>query len=285
MSASTNFALIDNGEMFVYLDRATLGYGDLTVWAQAAAGDLEMWPAPSDDYEARGWWMCEWAEAEAPSAIRIEYPPRREITGAKLKPEFSALAQPTGDLKPEVDADEWRRLSDCEDPSPWAKCYEVTTRDVPVEPKVVDDVLALKPGRPRPKGSPTYRAHLPNALRYQTQYVHLFPGYIDGFHGAVKARLEALTDLKIDFYTHGSQPSIFVAVPGGRGYVYHDDNFRLPSRIEGENMEDALAKWEAELAAVEERVRAAAKVCQHCKGTGRPPGWDAKPAKPKRRRR
>lgn len=44
-----------------------------------------------------------------------------------------------------------------------------------------------------------------------------------------------------------------------------------------------MKKCEAALDEVEQRVRTASKVCQHCKGTGRPPGWDESKKKVRKR--
>ncbi len=273
---ATSFALVDGGEIFVYVEeRIASKYGheqgSITVWAVIdCMTDRQLFPAPTDDYEARGWWTCVWSEDDPPIMIRVDHAPRKEVVGARLRDEFSALGEPTGDLEVELDANEWARISDFEDPSPWARCYEVLTVDVPVDPTIIDDVLQLRPGRPRLAGSPEYRAKLPNSLRYQTQYAHLFPGFIDGFREAAVSRLDGLTDLDVKLYVHGRSPSIFVKVPGGVGYAYTNDSFHLPRRIDGENLDDAMSKWHAALDEVEQRVRDASQVCQHCKGTGRP---------------
>ncbi len=275
MSTPTSFALVDDGEIFVYIEQKHASKynhenGYVTVCAETPDGSVEMRPAPTNDYEAQGWWTCSWSRDDPPTAIRVERVPKKEVVGARLKSEFAALAKPTGDLDAELDAGEWSSMGDLEDPSPWASCYEVVTVDVPIEPTIVDDVLQLRPGRPRPAGAPTYRANLPNALRYQTQYVHLFPGFIDGFWDAAVRRLEGLTDLDVKLYVHGKSPSIFVKVPGGIGCVYTNDNFHLPRRIDGDNLDDAMKKWEDALDEVEWRVREVSIVCQYCKGAGRP---------------
>lgn len=223
-------------------------------------------------YSDNGWWFVPSGGWDTPPvAIQWQHEPTTEVVGYTLGADFTHLESERYPLR--LTPDEYSaKAGDYDEPlDPSIRAmYETVTAPKEHELHERRDFLILD-GEPPPRDDRVWQAKLPYELAHRVEYLHLFPGRLLGFTDAVKARLEALSDLKIDFYTHGSSPSIFVRVPGGSGCVYHSDSYRVPAAIDGENRADATEKWDRKLAEVEADVRAKCEVCEHCQGTGLPP--------------
>lgn len=254
------YALIDGGDLFLFVAEEWGAYPD-----GVFADGVEM-ERVGDSYDHRRWWRCAWASEDAPAEVRVTFPAKRVLVGAKLEPEYEALAKPHGDLAPELSEGEWRALLD--DESPWVKCYEAQHRDEPVEDRVFAEPLVVLRGQP-PQPGPSYYATLPHELREHKEYLHLFPGHLHGFVKAAEERVQAIAELDVSWYPKQGESSMYIKVRGGSGYVW-SGSYRVKDRIAGENRAEALDRWESELDRVEADVRSRARVCPTCKGTGKP---------------
>lgn len=233
-----------------------------------------------------GWWFVPRRAGDyVPDAIIWQHQPTKEVVGYALSGTFAHL---TSERYPErLTAEEWRaKAGDFDDPidPSYRAMYEPVSKPKEHERHEQRHFLRLD-GEPPPKDGRVWQAKLPYELANHIEYLHLFPGRLLGFTDAVKARLEGLSDLAIDFYTHGSAPSIFVKVPGGNGYAYHNDAYRVPASIEASNRAEAVVEWDRRLDLIEADVRSKCEVCEHCQGTGLPPHKRSPPKARKGRRR
>lgn len=291
-TTGTGYALRGGETWFLYLAvkpqgshyEQTLG-AEYTVYAVWDTGEREEGePVNDNSYEKRGWWQFDGLDAP-PDCIEYQRKPTRIVTGYRIADDFKHLGSEK--YPAEVDTDWMRSYTDEDgliyDPSVKAM-YESVYGQKTYEPEKIIGPFTRLDGEPPPRDGRTYQAKLPSFLTYRTEYLHLFPGRLLGFHEAVKARLEGLSDLKVDFYTHGRTPSVFVKVPGGNSIIYHSDNYQCPDSIAGANRADAAVKWDAKLDEIEADVRSKAEVCSCCAGTGLPPHKRNPPKKGRRRR-
>lgn len=281
-------ALYDDGDLFIYLndldrEKIPTGYvgsgATVTAWLDRVGVALEPCGSPVSDYEKRHWWRGDWPSATVPERLVVQQQPRHVPDGATLKAEFAERPEIGSLYDAEVSQGRWRELIDEDDeaydPMAW-KLYEPRHREDPVSDVELFGFTLLE-GQPDDLKGWKWTATLPTFLRRAPEYHHLFPGSLEGFRGAVARRLEGLTDLIVKFYTHNSSPSIYVQVPGGKGYVFSDDKYVVPRRIVGATKAEAVETWKAKLAEIEADVRAKSEVCPHCMGTGRPEHTRGKP--------
>lgn len=292
----TEYVLIDDGEMFVYLGNAHgfgFGYGGPTgakVIAEQtpAAGGPVMQPSPS-----RGWWVCAWGLDEAPARVVVELGPEKERDHYELSERYAHVAEPDGPFPRTLTVEEYSQRTDEDggayDPAT-SQMYESVMREVEREPVVLDSFLVLE-GQPAPQDGGTWVAALPYELRERPEYRHLFPGHLaEDFRAVLAKRLEALPYVQHCFSHQPGPLDVSVRVfyeptvwepkrnsrgrvtkqKGSAGYVTHRLDIAAPRRIEGANRAEAVKRWDEEMGSFLAAVEEAAHVvpCGHCKGRG-----------------
>lgn len=257
------YLLNDGDDWFIHI---TGYYSDSTLHVDGEPAKIA--PASEGSNYDR-WWMVD----HKPKRMEMVGKPTKRTVAYRL-PEGTVIEG----FEREMTAAEWRaRFWDSDEyeySDARGKLYEQIEEDVPPKVDPLDVPVLVLEGQPDPLKGWGWTATLPSALRYRTEYLHLFPGFLSGFREAAKKRLEALPDLAINFYTHNSTPSIFVTAKGEKrsGYLYTNDHYPCPDRIEGANKAAAISAWREKLDAIEADVREKSTVCPHCDGTGIEPG-------------
>jgi hypothetical protein len=272
-SQQQRYALVDDGEVFVHLDyndmRGTWETGRVTAIFGTREVPMETRTGPASNQ----WFACE--GDTAPDAVRVDFPERKRTIAYRLADERLA------DVPAELTPDEYLKMVD-EDSTSYdplaSRIYEAVTEPFTPEPNIITDFLRLD-GQPRPKTDLIWEAHLPYALRYQTQYLHLFPGHIEEeFWKTLEAILEKRADVPYCF-AHTGTFEVHVKVGQTMRKLYPAP----PRRVEGLSLRDALRRRKKEIDRVVGEVDAMAQnVCPHCGGSGTSV---PAPPQPKRRRR
>lgn len=269
------YAIVDNDTVFVCLDYQDLNGSWETVKVFGRYGDTEI---PFDKRQNAnqnhgGYWFAGEA-TEAPDALVLRFPERTRTLAYKLNDE--RIRDMPDTLTPEEFNARWDEDSRDYDPVV-AKVYEPVTERYSPDAKVIDDIQRLD-GVPWPESGLTWTANLPSALSYQTAYLHLFPGYIQGFTDFLKKHLEARPDVAYCFDKSGHFDMTIRC-----GQVTRKLDLRAPYRIEGATFAEALSRWDAEVKKAEAAVEALSQnLCPCCNGSGtKVPA----PVEPKTRRR
>lgn len=256
---SGTYVLHDGGDWFYYLGDGETFYADGSPMRQAAE---------------RGWWV---ADHEA-SVIEREHPPTKKLLEWKLIDPFP----PTEEYPATLTIEEHRGRYDFGDGDPKVGVlYEGVYEDVPTRREVIDTRFIVLDGSPSPVDGLTWEAQLPFALRYATQYRHLFPGRLTGFRAALIERLEKIPG--VSAYDQ-SKFSVYVKVryekpvPGknlaGKRIQVKEVTRTVPisppRTVEGNNRADAKAEWDHLMTRYVEEVMywTEARICSHCGGEG-----------------
>lgn len=184
--------------------------------------------------------------------------------------------------------------------------YEPVQEEQPPSIETVEGGWIVLDGAP-PKPDPWGRkwvANLPYELREHKEYLHLFPGYLDGFTEWVAAKLDELPGVRS--FTSSGKLVVYLSValprpphdpwdapPSYDGLTAREKKKRReavqsgtitatrhltiphPHRIDGENRAAAEAKWDQVMESIVGRVRdMLAHPCPTCHGHGWVEGED-----------
>lgn len=224
--------------------------------------------------ERVGWW----AAPDQAGKVTVETVGRPPVVSYRLRDDYD-LNGVSVDLPQTLTPDEYaERAGDYDDRTAvqriYAEAYETVRGDAPIHVDTIDlsDCVRLD-GAPRPKlpDGADWVADLPATLREHREYLHLFPGHLDGFRKAVTERINGLPGVKA--YDH-SDWTVFVQRDRTRELVKEGLVPRPPRRISGHDLAEAIAEWERLMSTYVDAVERAAsgRVCPHCDGTGF--AWD-----------
>lgn len=213
-------------------------------------------PFATSACQREGWWRC----GVKPDALRWDMPDRERTVEWRL-PEGVTLP----DFPPDMTPEERREFTatDDRDCGPLS-LYERITVTEPQDPIVVDlsGAVVLRSQGPDDVQVPdgmTWKAKLPFELSERTEYLWLFPGHLSDVRDALKKRLEAMPGIK-SAYNH----SPFKVCPKLGPSV----ELRLGSQIKGDNLADAVAKFERWADTIAAEVGAYRQPCRTCNGQG-----------------
>lgn len=233
----------------------------------------------------RDWWA---ADHEA-TRLTISGQPSPKTTGYRLSdPTAESVRYPAV-----LTVDEWNERREY-DENMW-QLYANVTEDQPRLEHVFDGPVVVLEGREPPTpDEPQWVANLPHALTERREYMHLFPGHIPGLDDHLKTAFKNMQ--YVDFVSSNFQgrPGVHVSLkvpydeprtewrantgrngkPLKSGYhVQVTVNRRLtlpiPSRVSGDNYEQALAGWREQVEYWTGVVAdASVAACSHCDGKG-----------------
>ncbi|MFM9780405.1 hypothetical protein [Streptomyces scabiei] len=234
----------------------------------------------------RGNW---WATDREATRLTATAQPGAKTVGYRLSdPTAESVRYPAT-----LTVDEWLERRE-HDENMW-QLYTNVAEAQPTLEHVFDGPIVVLEGREPPTpDEPQWVAKLPHAVTERPEYMHLFPGHIPGLDDHLMAAFKTMP--YVDFVSSGFQgrPGVHVSlkVPydeprtefrphtGRRGQPlksgYHVQvtvNRRLtlpiPSRVPGDNYEQALANWRAQIEFWTGVVaEASVAACSHCDGKG-----------------
>lgn len=255
----------------------------------ASVGGVPLEPAA-----VSGWYHAPHDFDPDSSVVEVERPSRWKTVGYHLAISGASLDGYERDL----DTEEYEEL--CEDDARASALYEPTREEEPAEIEEVRGPWLVIDGSPPPQTERQWRASLPWELRYQPEYLHLFPGHLDGFRAAAKEALEAVDGVSA-YISSGGPISVYVklalprldplekweAGPNLRGssararrrlLERHNSGIQQVTRsleipcadnIYGATLVEGLVAWDESLAEIVAYVRAiVAQRCPTCEGRG-----------------
>lgn len=258
-AGSGPYVLHDGSDWFYYLGSGETFYAD---------------GAPMRATAERDWWAAD----HKAKVIEREHPATKKLVAWKL----IENAVPTEEYPAALTAEEHRERYDFGDgDSKIGVLYEGVYEDVPSRRERVEGSFMLLEGAPPPSDGLTWEARLPFALRFASEYRHLFPGRLANFKAAVAKRLDEMPG--VSAYDQ-SKFSVYVKVryekpvPGRnlRGKrvqvreVTREVPISPPRVIEGNNRAEAKVEWDKLMTRYVEEVTywSEAHLCSHCGGNG-----------------
>lgn len=243
----------DEGTWWAYAEFPSYGAADdPPMVVISAAGDTSVIALPS---QMRHWWNC---GTLRPVALEQTMKPRTRTIEWRL-PEGVTLP----DFPPVMTPEERREFTDTDDRDCGPlSLYVAVTEEEEVDPVRVDlsDAKVLRTRGPDdvkiPEGL-SWVPSLPYALRERGEYGWLFPGYLKGCDGAF-AKIA------------GRHPGVKSAFREGKVYPHlgRSTEVRVGNRIDGENLADAVERWERHVDRLLREAGAMRKPCQQCSGLG-----------------
>lgn len=201
------------------------------------------------------WWSC----TVKPDSLMWEMPDSEYVAEYRL-PEGTTIP----DWPATLTREEFLERQDDDDVCGPLALYERITETVPQDPVVIDlsDAKVLRSQGPDDAQVPagcSWRAELPIEVRERSEYLWLFPGYLSDVRDALKRRIELMPGTR-KVYSHEE----FVVHPTiGEGW-----RKRLNSRIDGSDLADAVAKFEAWVVTIADEAGVNRKACECCAGKG-----------------
>lgn len=268
--------LQDGGDAWVYVP------------VPSSACQLEVGGKLAEPAAKRGWWRLEPPLRGA--NLYIVHPPGRRIT------HYECGLGPTVSGYPALlDVDKFEACNDPDSASYDRRVhalYEPFYEATPPRRELVEGAWMFLEGAPPPDDYYIWHGSLPSELRYAPEYLHLFPGHLEGFREAAQAALGELPGVQA--YAAGNEPAIsvyaHVQLPplspiawekpnrpavrrrknaASRAPVTRSLLIPAPKGIEGENRAAAVEEWERRMASIVDYVRAIiADVCPACEGRG-----------------
>lgn len=257
----------------------------IDLWGTDAYADDQ----PMTQLDNRRWWVST-HRARTTVAV-VKQGERRVLAYELIDPAAESARFPA-----RLDFDAWRQLSEHEqeirDP-----LYRAVSERLPGKrtefPAV--DIIDLGPAELPPQGGPTWVAELPYELAHHPEVRHLFPGHLQGFPQALRARLDEIPNLSA--YLNGGTFSLYAKVPyspkrtkwqgdllrsGKRSRTHGREVEETTTRhidihpqqwVAGVNHAAARREWDRLLDAWVAEVKAwmSDVECGHCKGTGLAP--------------
>ena len=233
------------------------------------------------DGQLLAWVRKIWYKASSPvDTLEISRPDRWESSGWKLPEGVSVVGAPAGILTDE-------QLVEIE--SDLQELYVRSGASVPVDPiKITAAEWTWLEGEPPADDFRValWRPNLPSWLEYGPEYSHVFPGSLVGFRTAMLEVVERLVDGELYVERNGikcfasykySPPRYHEARRHPRSRPTTRESSQLKTifitvrqEIQGKNLADALAKWDAARTELEDDVRrqACVKLCSACGGKG-----------------
>ena len=232
------------------------------------------------------WWVT---EHEATRLTATAQPGAKTI-GYKLRDADTESVRYPATLT----VDEWQERSDRESDTLW-ELYTNVLQDQPSLEHVYDGPIVVLEGREPPTpDEPQWVANLPHALTERSEYMHLFPGHIPGLADYLMARFKTMQYVDFVGVNFQNRPGVHVslklpydeprtqfrAYTGRRGQPlksgYHVQvtvnrriTLPIPSRVPGDNYEQALAGWNEQIEYWTGVVAdASVAACSHCDGKG-----------------
>lgn len=232
--------------------------------------------------KTRGAWFRADAEVDA---VEITKEPLRSFEGQGYVLYPHAGNVPGMSLSEEITSEEWESA-----PESIQDLYHRKSVEIPQDPDVVSaSEWVWLEGEPPPDDPRVdlWRPNLPAWLKYGMEFSHVFPGVLVGFRTAMKEVVEGIVDGDVYHRENGFQ--VFAS------YKYHPPQFHQAKpypksrrtvsresrtmksihvncfeRISGDNLADALAKWDRarELLEADVRRQAGVKLCSSCSGKG-----------------
>ena len=210
---------------------------------------------PATESQMRHWWNCGPLQ---PVALEQAMKPTTRTVEWRL-PEGVTLP----DFPPVMTPEERQEFSatDDRDCGPLS-LYERVTEEVEREPVRVDlsDAKVLRTRGPDDVKVPDglrWKCNMPSALRERGEYGWLFPGYLEGLGPAFAKIAER-------------HPGVGSAYDGGKVFPKLGSHVtvKVGSRMNGEDLADAVEKWERHVDNLLRQAGAMRKPCQQCAGRG-----------------
>lgn len=210
---------------------------------------------PARAAEMRHWWDC--GTLRPVALVKAMEPTTRTIEWRL--PEGVTLP----DFPPVMSPEQRREFTETDDRDCGPlSLYVAVTEEVEREPLVVDlsDAKVLRTRGPDDVKIPdglTWRCNLPSALRERGEYGWLFPGHLEGL-GKAFAKIA------------DRHPGVGSAFDGGKVYpkLGRATEVRVGHRLEGENLADAVEKWDRHVDNLLRQSGALRKPCGKCAGRG-----------------
>lgn len=250
----------DEGTWWAYAEFPSYGATDEPPMVViSAAGDTSVIALSA---EMRHWWNC---GTLRPVALVKAMEPMTKTIEWRL-PEGVTLP----DFPPVMTPEERREFTDTDDRDCGPlSLYVAVTEEVERDPVRVDlsDSKVLRTRGPDDVKVPEglgWKCSMPTALRERPEYGWLFPGYLDGCDEAFAKVAER-------------HPGVGSAFRGGKVYpkLGRATGVRVGRRLDGENLADAVEKWEHHVDTLLRRAGAMRKPCPQCSGLGYVEGGDA----------
>lgn len=259
---------------------------------------------PLEKAEVRGWWRVPAYAVFDP----LLWDPSSRTVEVVRSPGKTLVAWKLNDLRvtgypDRLSPEEYVERTDDEEPT-WdrlvAVVYEPVYEDLPPTREPVEGPWLVLDGAPPPQDGHEWHAQLPSALRHAPEYLHLFPGHLDGFRKAVSDALDELPG--VNAYASGPGPvTVYVKAtlpkpvplerwakpPDHRGHnsrerrqarersaattetVTRALSIPVADRVQAQNRAAAIDLWERTLADVVDYVtRLLADPCPTCQGHG-----------------
>jgi hypothetical protein len=276
---------------------------DGRVWIYLGAVGSDRTPymdgEPMQAGAVRGWWWAAAPSHDGPPfpTVEVERPSRQVTVGYHR-------TLPVDDPRyPEtLTVEEYRARTDDDEGGYDAKVdalYEAVREAEPSVRERVPGPWLWLDGEPPPDDGLDWKATLPFELRARREYLHLFPGHLDGFRDAVKEALEAIPGARVYTASGTFDVSLTVTLPKHAPLpqwarppdlshltarerrqrlaresevverITRQLRIPVPSRVEGADRADATVRWherKAEIVAYVEAVVAAP--CPNCGGHG-----------------